>query len=166
MQDHPQKGNVFFRRWQQIIALSLSFLTDSYPILCSGSVLVTTGSMRWYLQPNQVLQEGTSIHTVAKRFAVSVSTVFRAWRRHQETGCYTRTQQQDICSFVWGGTGGALPDLYIVTSSTQLVCMFLTKLSETDSSNVQLDWHLPENTRIGRAATSTPFSSQMRAGPH
>ncbi|KAJ8377134.1 hypothetical protein SKAU_G00077140 [Synaphobranchus kaupii] len=67
--------------------------------------------MRWYLQPIQVaqvvqlLQDGTSIHAVARRFAVSPSTVSRAWRRYQETGHYTRragqgrrrasTQQQD-----------------------------------------------------------------------
>ena len=97
--------------WPQTIALSLSFLTDSSLVLCSASVLVTTGSMRWYLQPNQVaqvvqlLQDGTSIHAVARRFAVSPSTVSRAWRRYQETGRYTRragqgrrrasTQQQD-----------------------------------------------------------------------
>ncbi|KAJ8356805.1 hypothetical protein SKAU_G00195990 [Synaphobranchus kaupii] len=80
-------------------------------VLCSASVFVTTGSMRWYLQPNQVaqvvhlLQDGTSIREVARRFAVSPSTVSRAWRRYQETGRYTRragqghrrksTQQQD-----------------------------------------------------------------------
>ena len=67
--------------------------------------------MRRYLQPNQVaqvvqlLQEGTSICGVTKRFAVSPSTVSRAWRRYQDTSCYTRragqgcrrawTQQQD-----------------------------------------------------------------------
>lgn len=28
---------------------------------------------------------------------------------------------------------------------------------------MQLDWHLPENTRIGRSATGAPFSSRMRA---
>ena len=97
--------------WPQTIALSLSFLTDSSLVLCSASVLVTTGSMRRYLQPNQVaqvvqlLQDGTSICAVARRFAVSPSTVSRAWRRYQETGRYTRragqgrrrasTQQQD-----------------------------------------------------------------------
>lgn len=97
--------------WPQTIALSLSFLTDSSLVLCSASVLVTTGSMRRYLQPTQVaqvvqlLQDGTSIRAVARRFAVSPSTVSRAWRRYQETGRYTRragqgrrrasTQQQD-----------------------------------------------------------------------
>ncbi|KAJ8348305.1 hypothetical protein SKAU_G00268940 [Synaphobranchus kaupii] len=37
-----------------------------------------------------------------------------------------------ICSFVRGGTGGALPEPYKMISSGLLMCMFLTKLSETD----------------------------------
>ncbi|KAI3370730.1 hypothetical protein L3Q82_007099 [Scortum barcoo] len=69
------------------------------------------GSMRWSLQPTQVaqvvqlIQDGTSMRAVARRFAVSVSVVSRAWRRYQETGQYIRrrgggrrratTQQQD-----------------------------------------------------------------------
>ena len=65
--------------WPQTVALSLSFLTDSSLVLCYSSVLVTTGVMSWYLQPNQVaqvvqlLQDGTSICAVAQRFAVSPS---------------------------------------------------------------------------------------------
>jgi transposase len=67
--------------------------------------------MRRSLQPTQVaqvvqfIQDGTSMRAVAKRFAVSVSVVSRAWRRYQETGQYIRrrgggrrratTQQQD-----------------------------------------------------------------------
>uniref|UniRef100_A0A674A2U6 Transposase Tc1-like domain-containing protein n=1 Tax=Salmo trutta TaxID=8032 RepID=A0A674A2U6_SALTR len=67
--------------------------------------------MRWSLQPTQVaqvvqlIQDGTSMRAVARRFAVSVSVVFRAWRCYQETGQYIRrrgggcrratTQQQD-----------------------------------------------------------------------
>ena len=67
--------------WPQTAALCLSFLIDCPLVLCSASVLVTTGSMRWYLQPNQVDT------------------------RYQESGRYTRragqgrrrasTQQQD-----------------------------------------------------------------------
>ncbi|KAI3368474.1 hypothetical protein L3Q82_025490, partial [Scortum barcoo] len=69
------------------------------------------GSMRRSLQPTQVaqvvqlIQDGTSMRAVARRFAVSVSVVSRAWRRYQETGQYIRrrgggrrratTQQQD-----------------------------------------------------------------------
>ena len=80
-------------------------------VLCSAGVLVTTGSMRRDLQPNQVaqvvqlLQDDTSIRAASRRFAFSPSTVSRAWRRYQETGQYTRragqgrgraaTQQQD-----------------------------------------------------------------------
>ncbi|KAI3375444.1 hypothetical protein L3Q82_003694 [Scortum barcoo] len=70
------------------------------------------GSMRRSLQPTQVaqvvqlIQDGTSMRAVARRFAVSVSVVSRAWRCYQETGQYIRrrgggrsrratTQQQD-----------------------------------------------------------------------
>ena len=104
-QDTPHKGNGFAG-----CVLSLSFLTGSSLVLCSASVLVTTGSMRWYLLPNQVtqvvqlLQEGTSIRAATRSFAVCLTTVSRAWRRYQVTGRYTRragqscrasTQQQD-----------------------------------------------------------------------
>ena len=67
--------------------------------------------MRRSLQPTQVaqvvqlIQDGISMRAVARRFAVSVSVVSRAWRRYQETGQYIRrrgggrrratTQQQD-----------------------------------------------------------------------
>uniref|UniRef100_A0A674BZP5 Transposase Tc1-like domain-containing protein n=1 Tax=Salmo trutta TaxID=8032 RepID=A0A674BZP5_SALTR len=52
--------------------------------------------MRRSLQPTQVaqvvqlIQDGTSMRAVARRFAVSVSVVSRAWRRYQETGQYIR----------------------------------------------------------------------------
>ena len=68
----------------------------------------------------QHCQDGTSIRAVARKFAVYPSTVSREWRRYQETG---------VCSFVRGGTGGALPKPNKMTSSRLLVCMFLTKLS-------------------------------------
>uniref|UniRef100_A0A8L0DTY1 Tc1-like transposase DDE domain-containing protein n=1 Tax=Oncorhynchus mykiss TaxID=8022 RepID=A0A8L0DTY1_ONCMY len=67
--------------------------------------------MRRSLQPTQVaqvvqlIQDGTSMRAVARRFAVSVSVVSRAWRRYKETGQYIRrrgggrrratTKQQD-----------------------------------------------------------------------
>ena len=60
----------------QTAALSLSFLTDSSLGWYSSSVAVTTGSMRRYLQPNQVaqvvqlLQDDTFTHVVARRFTV------------------------------------------------------------------------------------------------
>uniref|UniRef100_A0A8C8JU24 Transposase n=1 Tax=Oncorhynchus tshawytscha TaxID=74940 RepID=A0A8C8JU24_ONCTS len=53
--------------------------------------------MRRSLQPTQVaqvvqlIQDGTSMRAVARRFAVSVSVVSRAWRRYQETGQYIRS---------------------------------------------------------------------------
>lgn len=94
--------------------------TTSQNLCCLADVLVsfecwwcfhTRGSMRRTLQPTQVaqvvqlIQDGTSMRAVARRFAVSVSVVSRGWRRYQETGQYTRrrgggrrratTQQQD-----------------------------------------------------------------------
>lgn len=56
----------------------------------------SSGSMRRSLQLTQVaqvvqlIQDGTSMRAVARRFAVSVSVVSRAWRRYQETGQYIR----------------------------------------------------------------------------
>jgi len=56
--------------------------------------------MRRYLDPTefaqavQLLQDGTSIRAIARRFAVSPSTVSRAWRRFQETGSYSRRAGQ------------------------------------------------------------------------
>ncbi|KAI4879755.1 hypothetical protein NFI96_030320, partial [Prochilodus magdalenae] len=38
----------------------------------------------------QLIQDGTSMRAVARRFAVSVNVVSRAWRRYQETSQYTR----------------------------------------------------------------------------
>ncbi|CAJ0932034.1 unnamed protein product [Ranitomeya imitator] len=52
--------------------------------------------MRRTLQPTQVaqvvqlIQDGTSMRAVARRFAVSVSVVSRGWRRYQEKGQYIR----------------------------------------------------------------------------
>ncbi|KAI3352630.1 hypothetical protein L3Q82_019209, partial [Scortum barcoo] len=97
----------------------------------------------------QLIQDGTSMRAVARRFAVSVSIVSRAWRRYQETGQYIRrrgggrrratTQQQDCyySAFVQGGTGGALPEPCKMTSSRPQMCMCLLKWTETDSMRVQ-----------------------------
>ncbi|CDQ94583.1 unnamed protein product [Oncorhynchus mykiss] len=91
----------WFCRWgPQTTSQFLCFLAD---------VLVTVEC--WRLQPTQVaqvvqlIQDGTSMRAVARRFAVSVSVVSRAWRLYQETGQYIRrrgegrrratTQQQD-----------------------------------------------------------------------
>ena len=108
-QDNPQEGNGL--ACGDINNCSLSILPDWFfhLVLCSASVLGTTGSIRGYLQPSQVaqvvqfLQDGTSTYAVARHFAVSPSTVSIAWRRYQETDHYTRraangrrgAQQQD-----------------------------------------------------------------------
>ena len=94
-QNNPLKRKWFCRWWPQTISLSLSSLTDFSLVLRFAGALLTTGSMRQYLQPIQVaqvvqlLQDGTSICAIA-RFAVSPSTVSRAWRRYEETGHYMR----------------------------------------------------------------------------
>ncbi len=99
--------------WQQTIALSLCFLTD------------LSLAMRQYLQPNQVvqivqlLQDGTFM--CASSSGVSPSTVSKAWRRYQEMGHYTRRAGQ-------GQNLTKLPQ-----ASRLMVCIFLTRLSETDS---------------------------------
>ncbi|KAI3371829.1 hypothetical protein L3Q82_006712 [Scortum barcoo] len=110
-----------------------------------GCAFTLVVSMRRSLQPTQVaqvvqpIQDGTSMRAVARRFAVSVSVVSRAWRRYQETGQYIRrrgggrrratTQQQDryLPAFVQGGTGGALPEPCKMTSSRPQMCMCLLK---------------------------------------
>ena len=100
------------------------------------SVLVTIGSMRQYLLPNQfaqvvqLLQDCTSVRAVARRLALSPSTVSRACKKYQETSCDTRRAGQ-LCSRALNQQ----QDLYLLqmTSHGQLVCVFLTKLSETDS---------------------------------
>ena len=82
--------------------------TDHFQFLCFlADVLVTfecwrcfhsSGSMRRSLQPTQVaqvvqiIQDGTSMRDLERRFAVSVSVVSRAWRRYQVRAT---TQQQD-----------------------------------------------------------------------
>lgn len=40
----------------------------------------------------QLLQDGTSMHFIARTFAVALSTVSRAWRRFQEMGDYTKVR--------------------------------------------------------------------------
>ncbi len=62
-------------------------LTDLSLVLCFR-VLLTTCIMRHDLQHNQVaqivqlLQDGTSVCAVVRRFGVSPSTVSRTWRRY------------------------------------------------------------------------------------
>ena len=67
-----------------------------------------------------------------RRPAVTQGELDRAVEEHQPS---SRTV---ICSLERGGTGGALPEPNKMTSSKLLVCMFLTKLSETDSMRVAL----------------------------
>jgi hypothetical protein len=140
----------------------------------------------------QLIQDGTSMWAVARRFAVSVSVVSRAWRCYQETGQYIRRcgggcRGQQPCSRTVTSAfvqGGALPEPCKMTSSRPQMCMCLLKRSETDSMRVvwgpdvhrwglclqpnamQDFWHLPENTKIGKFATGALCSSQMKAGSH
>ncbi len=113
-----------FYRWSPPTFFSLLIFPDCFSlVLHLASVSVTSGSMRRYLDPAEVaqavqlLQDGTSIHAITRRFAVSPSTDSRTWRRFQDTGSYSRragqgcrkslTLQQDRCLLlcVQGGTG-------------------------------------------------------------
>ncbi len=64
-------------------------------VLHLARVSVTTGSMRRYLNPTEIaqavllLQDGTSIRAIAITFALSPSTVSRAFWRFQETSSYS-----------------------------------------------------------------------------
>ncbi len=97
----PPKQEWFYR-WRPLNVFPLLIFSDCFSlILLLARVSVTTGSMRRYLDPTeiaqavQLLQDGTSIRAIGRRFAVSPSTVSRAWRRFQETGSYSRRAGQD-----------------------------------------------------------------------
>ncbi len=98
--DDPPKQEWFYR-WRPLTFFSLLIFSDCFSlVLYLARVSVTTGSMRRYLDPTEVaqavqlLQDATSIRSIARRFAVSPSTVSRAWRRFQETGSYSRRAGQ------------------------------------------------------------------------
>ncbi|CDQ90705.1 unnamed protein product [Oncorhynchus mykiss] len=93
--------NEWFCRWgPQTTSQFLCFLADVLVTFECWQCFHSSGSMRRSLQPTQVaqvvqlIQDGTSMRAVARRFAVSVSVVSRAWRRG---GGRRRaaTQQQD-----------------------------------------------------------------------
>lgn len=93
------------------ISLLIPSLADVLVTFALCQHWTPAGAMRRYLQLAEVaqvvllIQDGTSMRAAARRFAVSPSTVCRAWRRYQETGRYTRrhgggrkrvtTRQQD-----------------------------------------------------------------------
>ncbi|KAK0149974.1 hypothetical protein N1851_009262 [Merluccius polli] len=116
-----------------LLLVSLAVVDNSFALPDSGwiswFVLVTTGSMRWYLQPTQVAQSQEHGGDT-RRPAVTRGELDRVVEGHQHN---SRT---GIYSFVREGTGGALPEPYKMTSSRLLACMCLTQLSETDSMRV------------------------------
>uniref|UniRef100_A0A674MKA9 Transposase Tc1-like domain-containing protein n=1 Tax=Takifugu rubripes TaxID=31033 RepID=A0A674MKA9_TAKRU len=69
-------------------------------MLILACIIISTGSMRRFLNPTEVaqvvqlLQDGTSTRTAARRFNVSPSTISTTWRRFQETGGYSRRAGQ------------------------------------------------------------------------
>ena len=113
---------------------SLLILADwFFYSVCSASVLVTTGRVRRCLQPYQVAQvvlasPGWHTHLVrSQEDSLFLPAQDKAGEGHQTSS------RSGICSFVRGGTGEALPEPCKMTSNRLLACMFLTKLSETDS---------------------------------
>ena len=76
--------------------------TDSSIVLCSACVLVTTGSMRRYLQSNQVaqvvqlLQDGTSILAVIRRLEVSPSKFLT--RKAVRRACHGASEEVSLIS--------------------------------------------------------------------
>ncbi|KAI3376824.1 hypothetical protein L3Q82_000399 [Scortum barcoo] len=90
------------------------------------------------------------MRAVARKFAVSVSVVSRAWRRYQETGQYIRrrgggcsrssSSRTATSAFVQGGTGGALPEPCCkMTSSRPQMCMCLLKRSKASACLLHTD---------------------------
>ncbi|KAI4903218.1 hypothetical protein NFI96_021622, partial [Prochilodus magdalenae] len=91
----------------------------------------------------------------------------KAWRRYQETGQYTRrrgggrsraSSRTTTSVFVQGGTGGALPESFKMTSSRPQMCMCLHKRLETDS--MRMVFHL---SRMGGATVDDAVRRLMRA---
>lgn len=82
------------------VSPSWSFLAGFPLVLILACVIISTGSMRRFLNPTEVaqvvqlLQDGTSTRAAARRFNVSPSTISRTWRRFQETGGYSRRAGQ------------------------------------------------------------------------
>ena len=86
---------------EAISSFSLLISLTGFPlVLALARVIITTGSMRRFLNSTEVaqivqlLQDGTSTRAVARRFDVSPSTISRTWRRFQETGSYSRRAGQ------------------------------------------------------------------------
>ena len=68
--------------------------------LIAGWILIFVGAARQQLDlPDvaravQLLEDGERLRVVVRRLDVSPSVVSRLWRRHQETGEYTRREGQ------------------------------------------------------------------------
>ncbi|KAL0966337.1 hypothetical protein UPYG_G00294050 [Umbra pygmaea] len=124
-----------------------------WSLLNAGGAINSSGSMKRSLQPTQVaqvvqlIQDGTSMRAVARRFAVSVSVASRAWRRtkrqastsgdvEEAVGGQQPSSRTATSTFVQGGAGGALPEPCKITYSRPQMCMCPFKWSETDSMSV------------------------------
>ena len=139
--------------WPQTIALSLPLLTDSFLVLCSASVRVTTGSMRRYLQPNQVaqvnqlLRDGTSVKVVARRFAV--------W--NPQSDCQTWALSSSWCRTM----PGLMWTNFVGSSGMMKALMHWLALLFPDLNPVEDLWHMwyvSVNLMPPNTATDCPWA--------
>ena len=120
-QDNPYKDSWFCMWWPQTIALSLPLITDCSLVLCSVSVLVTTGSMG--ISICSFVLEGTG-EALPEPYKLTSSRLLV---------CMFRPNSQKNTPLVWHESP---------ISSYWDMC--------SQPSTMQLDEHLQENTRIGR----------------
>lgn len=157
--------------WSQIITLFVSSLTDSPLFLWSGSVLITTFSMKWFLQPNQVAQvvqlllDGAFMYAVRQRFIASPGAVSKwgelegavagpvsapLWKEEQEEH-FQSPKNDHQCSTKLSAPCGWHEGF--------------TSFSGTCTHSPTLCSSVYKNTRSDRPAIRAPFS-QITAGSH
>ena len=143
------KTGMYCKWWPQTVAFFLSFLNDSYLVLCSACVLVTTGSMRWYLQTNQVTQvvqlrqNGTCGHkkvcSVSQHSLKSIQEIPGDWLLHEKSWTGLRRALTPAAGLVSAPLYDKEHEDHCQSPTKWPPaghCMFLTKLPETYSIRV------------------------------